>query len=148
MPGQQDARELRQACGQRGQGPVSSSGRSPGESGRGPVWAGERVREAREEPFQRGAQGRASCNVGGQLSAMERRLMLLARSTQEDSISAPVEWNTGGICTAGEGRAHSLQSEPHACSERRAGPYSQTYAKNILITMVRCGTVTQQRVLV
>ena len=113
MPGQQDARELRQACGQRGQGPVSSSGRSPGESGRGPVWAGERVREAREEPFQRGAQGRASCNVGGQLPAMERRLMLLARSTQEDSISAPVEWNTGGICTAGEGRAHSLQSEPH-----------------------------------
>ena len=81
---------------------------------------------------------------------MERRHIPLARSTQGNSISsAPVKWNTGAICTAGEGRAHSLQREQHACSERRAGSQGPDLGKkHILITMVRWGTVTQQGVLV
>ena len=93
--GQQDARDLRQGrgAGSTGWGRAAAMAAALASQAESPVWAGERVREAREEPFQRGAQGRArSCNVGGQLSAMERRLIPLARWPQEDSISsAPVK---------------------------------------------------------
>ena len=135
--GQQDARDLRQGrgAGSTGWGRAAASGCGPVSSqAESPVWAGERVREAREEPFQRGAQGRArSCNVGGRLSAMERRLIPSRRAGLKRTPSAVRQSVLQALVQSVQQERAELTacnvSSTHAVRDRLVPHHGQTYAR-------------------